>query len=278
MELILFHHFTTLAQKTLHTRTTYKQMNALLIDDEQESHEVLTYLLKNQHPEINILGNAFSVEEGVRFIEKYQPDLLFLDIEMPDGTGFDLLRKVKRLNFQVVFITAYNNYAQTAIRFEALDYLVKPVNPNELKDALWRAKFKQLEVRVTHLENMQKNLINAQEKILPDEITILIKKEKYKLLTQNIIRLQADGNYTIFFVENEPKPSYLVTGLLKDFEKVLLPFQELMRIHKSHIIHFDKVVEIQRGEQFRITMIDGETIRVSRPYRKEFLRRYHKYH
>lgn len=251
-------------------------MNALLIDDEQKCHDVLSDLLKKGHPEINIQAHAYSVAEGLECIKKYQPDLLFLDIKMPDGTGFDLLQQAKSiLNFQVVFVSAHNQqYAETAIRFEALDALDKPVNTLRLRNVLLRAKINQLEVRVSTLENMLKTILCAQENKLPETIKIYVDEQKYALPTEHIIRLEADGNYTKFVVENEPKKSYLVTGLLRNFEAALKPFPAFMRVHRSHLIHLKQVARIERGERFRTLMKNGDEVRVSRSYRTALLDRF----
>ncbi|MEM9886606.1 MAG: LytTR family DNA-binding domain-containing protein [Bacteroidota bacterium] len=248
-------------------------MNALLIDDERESHNVLSYLLKQKHPEINIQGNAFSVEEGVKFIEKYQPDLLFLDIEMPDGNGFKLLERFQQPTFQVIFVTAHNQYAQTAIRFGALDYLTKPVDTTELNTAILKAKVKRLEVKIEQLENMQNTLLSIQNKELPPLIYISTSKGLLSFLTEHLILIKGlSQGYLEILVEHDDR-RLIVTSTLRSYEKDLSSFPRFVRTHRSYIINLYKAKRYVRGNNPFFEMANGSTVPVGKKYKAQILER-----
>ena len=148
-------------------------MKAIIVDDESSTHVVLQRLLLNFHTDISIVGNAHSLYEGMSLLLEVAPDILFLDIELPDGMGFDLLEKIQDPSFQVVFITAHNDYARTAIGFGALDYLLKPINRHELAKALKKARKRQLErISLQQLEILKETLEHLTLNTLPTRIGI----------------------------------------------------------------------------------------------------------
>lgn len=242
-------------------------MKALIIDDEVQSHVVLKNALTENHPEVEVLDAAFGVKEGIQLIKKYDPDLIFLDIEMPDGTGFDLLNLMPKINFQIIFVTGLNQHAQTAIRLGALDYLIKPVVPEELSAALEKAKQKQEQQSLfTQLEIMRETLERLQRDQPPKRISIPTARGVLFFDSQDIIQLDAMQNFTEFILETSDK-RLIASCNIKKYEEDLLPFPTFMRIHRSHIINLYKVARLQKGDRWYVEMINGTILSVSRKNR-----------
>ena len=167
-------------------------MNAIIVDDELQSRQVLRELLARNHPEVIIVADGENVEEGCQLIRKYGPELVFLDIEMPDGLGFDLLQQMGEYQFQVIFITAHNEYAITAIKFGALDYLLKPVSEEELATALQKAHRKTKEkISEDQIQILLETLRNFEERKLPTRIAISTSEGILYKQVKDIVRLQA---------------------------------------------------------------------------------------
>lgn len=251
-------------------------MKALLIDDEQDSHDVLSMLLRENHPEISIKGNAYSVEEGVQLIERLEPELLFLDIEMPDGTGFDLLHRFDRPNFQIIFVTAFNQYAQTAIRLGALDYLTKPVDKLELKAALLKSQIKQLEIQVAQLEIIRDTMSKVMDRQLPLRMSISTQKGVLYFPTADVIRLEAMQNFTELIVDQD-KRRLIASVNLKKFEDDLRPYHQFMRVHRSYIVNLQKAIRLSKGDHFALEMKDGFLVPVGKKYRENVVKRMGQY-
>ena len=198
-------------------------MKTLIIDDEKDSHIVLKDCMDAHHREIQILSSGYSVEEGEKLIQQCEPELIFLDIEMPDGSGFDLLDLCQQkglLNFQVIFITAHNQYAQTAISFGALDYLLKPINPAELSAAILKAQVKKLEkIQQKQMAIIKDSLLKMSLNELPFKIGVTTSDGIIYLFTKDLIRLEANGNYTEFYVENNIHDKRILANFnLKKYE------------------------------------------------------------
>lgn len=239
-------------------------LNAIIVDDEPASHGVLIDILKRVKPQVKVLGSAFKVSEGIELINRCSPDLLFLDIEMPDGTGFDLLKQINRPSFSVIFITAFNQFAQTAIRFGALDYLVKPVDKIELMAALERAQSRNLEfVQLRQLEILNETLSLLKAQKLPQKISIATSEGILYIKVKEIIRLKAMQNFTEFFLKN--RSSRLIASLnMKKFEDAFKPYDSFLRIHKSHLVNLLEVERFIKGEKAYVEMSDGEILPVSK--------------
>ena len=248
-------------------------MKSIIIDDEQASHDDLLHVLDHQNEtKVQVLDSAYSVAEGFASIQQHQPELIFLDIEMSDGTGFDLLKKIGRPDFQIIFVTAFNQYAQTAIRFGALDYLTKPVSPEELSASLIRAQLKKMErVQLKQLEIMQETLQILKRKESPRRISISTAEGVLFFPTSDIVRLEAMQNYTQFNFKSGQK--VLASLNLKKFELDLKPFNDFMRIHKSHIVRIWEIVRFIKGEKSYVELSDGVVLPVSKNRRGELLER-----
>src|SRR5688500_7452645 len=212
-------------------------LTAIIIDDETSSRNSLRQKLTKHCPEITITGECENGEEGVKDIEQKNPDIIFLDVEMPRMNGFTMLKQLTNKNFEVVFITAYDHYAIRAIKFSALDYLVKPIEISSLKAAVEKAVQKRkISSGNERLELLLQNLMNHKNEL--QRIAIPSVEGLQFVETANIIYLEANSNYTCFHLTNNSKIT--VAKTLKDFEE-LLPGSVFIRIHNSFIVNKNQV-------------------------------------
>jgi two-component system LytT family response regulator len=244
-------------------------IRTILIDDEPDSIRVLQRLLETYCPEIDIIGNAEGVESGEQVIRTMVPDLVFLDIEMIQGNAFDLLNKLLPLSFQVIFVTAFDNYAIRAFKYSAVDYLLKPVDIDDLRSAVekvvCRSKDKiDLGQIKTLLENVGTLHISQQKMAVPTMTGLNF------ITISNIIRFEARGNYTGIHLESGE--CVLATKNIQEYDS-LLPDTLFYRIHHSHIINLQKIQKYQKGRGGYIIMEDGSSIEVAIRRREDFLRR-----
>jgi two-component system LytT family response regulator len=248
-------------------------MRAIIVDDEPRSQRALKKLLAKNHPEVDVLACGGSVEEGYQLIRKFNPEVVFLDIEMPDGLGFDLLQKFDDYEFQVIFITAYNEYAITAIKFGALDYLLKPVSEEELAKSLDKA-YRKLKERITEdqIQILLETLRNFEVKKLPSRIAIPTSKGILYKQVQDIIRLEAQKNYTEFSILNHPK-KILASTNIGEYVEQFEPYEAFMQVHRSHLVNMYFVDSFIKAEGGYLVMKDGTEVSVSRAYRDELLER-----
>lgn len=247
-------------------------MKAIIVDDEKNSHRTLQQLLANSHPDVNIIASGESVEEGYKIIKRYKPEVVFLDIEMPDGSGFDLLEKVGDRHFQVIFITAHNEHAITAIKFGALDYLLKPITKEKLATALKRAH-KHLDEQVSkeQFRILMETLSQFELKKLPTRIAISTSKGIFFKEVKDIIRLEAQQNYTDFYIKGHPKP-VLAAINIGEYEGQFEPYEAFMKVHRSHLVNLHFADHFVKKDGY-LYMKDGAAVKVSRTYREELLDR-----
>jgi two-component system LytT family response regulator len=234
-------------------------MKLVLIDNELSIHEVLRNMLSLYCPQVEIIGEAFGVEEGLALLSAVQPDCLFLDVEMDDGTGMDLLRKISDRSFEVVFITAYDHYALDAFKFSALDFLLKPIDPEELVRAIDRVEKNvsnsRLNERLSILENSLKSISSdAQKIVLKDSESIHIIK------IAEILYCQAEGSYTRFTIQDGR--SLLVSRNLKEYEKLLKPHR-FFRSHHSFLVNINQVIRFDRSDGGMLIMPNQDNLPVS---------------
>jgi len=243
-------------------------LKVIIIDDELYARKTLISLIKKVSNNVHVIASADNVTEGYQLINKHKPDLIFLDIEMPRKNGFDLLNMFDKINFQVVFITAYDQYAIKAIKFSALDYILKPINTNELKDSILKAQNNKDTYDRIRIDSLL-NTVGGNEKI---KSIILQSRENYiKVNLSDIILLKGDGNYTVFFFKD--KKTLLVSKTLKEYEDLLLE-NNFFRVHKSAIINLNCIVKYTKGDGGFVTMINDEVVKVSRYRKKEFIENY----
>jgi two-component system LytT family response regulator len=242
-------------------------LRAVVIDDIETIRKRHITIIKASCPNISIIGQADSVDSGIKLITQLSPDIVFLDVEMPDGTGFDLLQKLKPFQFKIIFITGYEDFAIRAFRFSAIDYLLKPLDANHLIEAVKKAEDSMgKEVFDMKLNNLFSNLER------PKNLQKLILKTSDKIFSvniQDVVNCESDKNYTTFNFINAPK--LVVSTNLKEYEAMLTP-HNFFRTHQSHLInmaYFDHFIKTDGGNT--IVMKNKTAIPLSVRKKEEFL-------
>lgn len=246
-------------------------MKAIIIEDEKKSRELLEALVKKNFPQINVVALGKNVTEGVELIKAHQPDLLFLDISMPDGTGFDVLEKVQGLKFDIIFTTATDKHALKAIKYSACDYLLKPIDIDELKEAVDKLLQKNVQSSLPSMENLQfliQNLKRADDNY--SKITLPTGNAYEIVNIKDIIRCEADGSYTNFYLTGGKK--LMVSASLKHYED-LLPENDFIRIHHHHLINMNHVTRFLKIDGGYAVMSDNTQLEISRRKKDAFLER-----
>ncbi len=240
----------------------------VIIDDESSGREILHELIKEYVPQITIVGMADSVQTGIEIIQLEEPDIVFLDIEMPRGTGFDILSQLEKRNFQVIFVTAYDQYAMRAIKFSALDYLLKPINITDLQMAVKKAIRQSEEDSSDQRINFLLEEIHAKQK--NNERITLPTIDGFDIVSINdIVYCQSDRNYTQFFFSDQKK--VLVTKTLKEYEKQLAAL-DFFRIHQSYLVNLNHIRKYIKGRGGYVVMSNGDELEVSRRQKPEFVK------
>jgi len=239
-------------------------MRVVIIDDEAGARNNLRTLIESRFPEIEVLGEAVGVSTGQKLIETSRPDLAFLDVQMQDGTGFDLLAGLTRDDLQVVFVSAHDHFAITAIKFSAIDYLLKPVEEEELRVTLEKIRqYREGNDIKMKLELLLGNLRRVDKIALPSFQGI----EFVRL--DDIIRCESDNNYTMFYLTGGTK--ILVSKTLREYED-MLEARGFFRTHKSHLINLKYLKKYIKGEGGSVILDDGSEVLVSRRRKEDFLR------
>lgn len=236
-------------------------MNAIIIDDEQNSRELLGNMLALYCPTVQILGTGESVQTGFAAINQFKPDVVFLDIQMGDGTGFDLLSLFDSLSFHVIFTTAFQEYAVQAFQYSAVDYLLKPISPEYLVKAV--NKVQKLNHSETEIQTLLGNFKQPEDK----KIVVKTHDRIYSIYIKDIIRCESDSSYTTLYLENGHK--IVVAKQLKEFDEMLSP-NGFLRVHQSHLVNLDYVFYYQKGNNLLI-MKDESAIPVSVKKKEELL-------
>ncbi len=233
-------------------------IKAVIIDDEAGSIELTTNLLKLCEVPVQVVGTADSVESGYQLLLKNPPDLVFLDVEMTDGTGFDLLKRFETISFKVIFITAHQEFAIAAFKFSALDYLLKPLSPLDFVAAV-----KKVEKAISSKElnvKLQTLLYNINDQSRSRKKVVLKTVDRiYAIYASDIIRFESDGSYTTVYLEGGKK--IMVSRLLKEFDEMLAQ-SGFARPHQSHLVNIEQMFCFARVES-HIVMKDGSIVPVS---------------
>ena len=238
---------------------------AVLIDDEEHCIKTLKWNLTEFCPEIEIIGEANTARDGYSIINQLNPDLIFLDVEMPDMSGFDMLAKFDKINFKVIFTTAYNEYAIKAIKLNAIDYLLKPIDKDELKAAIVKLHTANSDVLHSKIQNLKFNLHVSPEQ---QRITVSTIDGVQFFDLKAITCLEADSNYTYLHFNDGSK--ILSSRTLKEYEEVLPP-DSFFRCHNSFIVNFRFIKKYTKGEGGEIELVTGQKIAVSRRKKQEFI-------
>lgn len=243
-------------------------LTAILIDDEQNGLNSLREKILQHCPEVDIIATCDDPAKGIVAIETMKPNLVFLDIEMPLINGFTLLQQLTYKNFELIFVTAYDHYAIKAIRFSALDYLVKPVEIDDLTNAVNKAMEKRNEATPNNrLELLLENIVSAKAKF--KRIAIPTTQGLHFIKIDEIIYLEASINYTKFFLTQQEK--HTVSKTLKEFEDIL-PEDTFIRIHNSYLINKNFVEKYVRGDGGQVILTDGTMLDVSKRKKADFLK------
>jgi two-component system, LytTR family, response regulator len=242
-------------------------LTAIIIDDELRGRSALRQKLKDYCPQIEILGEAGNGEEGLRLLEHIDPDIVFLDIEMPRMNGFEMLHHVHKKNFHLIFTTAYDQYAIKAIRYAAFDYLLKPIDIEELRAAVKKAaQQRTLNNTFERLEALEQNLSSKHQL---QKIAIPTMEGLLFFNLADIIYLQADSNYTnIYFTDH---PNLIASKTLLDFEE-FLPSEMFFRTHNSYIVNLHFIKRYVKGDGGQIEMQNGHFVDVSRRKKEAFMK------
>ncbi|MCB0400780.1 MAG: response regulator transcription factor [Flavobacteriales bacterium] len=246
------------------------KISAVIIDDEQDARDTLSGLMATYAPDVELLGQAENVNEGLELIIKTQPDIVFLDVEMPGSTGFDLLQAFKHPTFEVIFTTAHSNYALQAIKLSAIDFLLKPIDSSELVEAVNKAadviNKEQLNKK---LETFIANISNKEAQ----ELKIVIPSAKgFKVsVLKDVLYLQADRNYThIYFTDGSQE---LASKSLKEFDDMMSD-KGFFRAHQSFLINMNHVIGFTKGKNSSVKLLHDVEIELARSKKAEFLDRF----
>jgi two-component system LytT family response regulator len=232
-------------------------IKAIIIDDEPLVRELISKTIQSYCPNVTISATAENVQSGVSAINQYAPDLVLLDIKMPDGSGFDLIKHFDKPDFKVIIISGYMEYAIKGYKFGAIDYILKPIDEEELSHAINRA-----DDIIRYEEKMQFKAMEQNIKALNKTNKIILKTSEHIHLVNlsDIIRIEADGNYSTFYIEGGRK--VLVCKAIKDFEQELVD-KGFHRIHKSHMINIQKLQYFDKTDSGDVILSDGSVVPVS---------------
>ena len=238
-------------------------LHFIIVEDEEHSANVLLQIMSKHFPALVFEGRAGNVQEAVALVKEKDPDLVFLDVELPDGTGMDVLRRFEQRPFKVIFTTAYDHYALPAIKFSAIDFLLKPLSIEEIKTAVDKV------VQHSQTERLDQ-FVRSQESGKLKRLALPTLEGFAFIEVADLIFLTAEGNYTVLHTTDGKK--YIVSKSLKEYEELLEP-QGFFRIHHSHMIHLDKIVKYVKGSGGYVVMKNGTSLDVSARRKDEFLKK-----
>jgi two-component system LytT family response regulator len=248
-----------------------KVLRTIIIDDEAHIRESLAAMLKDGCPGTRLVAQADGVKTGIKAIQQYHPDLVLLDIRMKDGTGFDMLEQLDNIDFKIIFVTAFDEYALKAIKFSALDYILKPVDPEDLVDAVNKAdEDTQKEVK-TKLDTLSNNLkTNDQDR---KKIILKTLDNIYLVSVRDIIHIEGDGRYSTIYLETGDKVMVSVT--LKNYQEMLEDFG-FFRVHKSHLINLDRIYRFEKADGGYVVLNNNTKIPVASRKKDELIELFEK--
>ena len=232
-------------------------MKALVIDNEKNIRTTVVDLISAFFPQITSIAEADGVVTGLKKIHELQPDIVFTDVEMDDGTGMEMLSKLSEIKFQVIFITAHNKYAIDAFRFSAIDFLTKPINPDELAKSVQKAENNiknKLFLEQVAVMN-ENNLTKSEKKIVLKELDAI-----HIIKVKDLVCCEASGIYTTFFIDNNKQ--IVVSKNLKEYEEILEPY-DFLRVHNSFLINANKIEKFEKNDGGFLIMEGGQRVPVS---------------
>jgi two-component system LytT family response regulator len=242
-------------------------MNVFIVEDEEHSRKTLVNFLHKYTDGIRVMGSSDHVSDAIEQINEKRPDLVFLDIDLPDGNGFEVLDGINHFSPKVIFVTAYNQYAIKAFQVSAIDYLLKPVDPLLLKKAVEKAR--SWESTIEEQQKLKQTLTENRKSSKLEKLALPTQQGMQFVKIDDIIRIEADGNYaTLYLVSGEKK---LISKSLKQFQ-TWLEGLNFFRIHHSHIININNIKEYIKGEGGFVILDNGHQVEVSRRRKEEFLK------
>ncbi|QMW01169.1 LytR/AlgR family response regulator transcription factor [Spirosoma foliorum] len=252
-----------------------KKLRAVIIDDETNARQALSNLLQLLCPDVELVGEAKNVDLGIELIKHEKPDLVFLDIQMPGKTGFDLLAAFEKADFGVIFTTAYQEYAIRAFRFSAIDYLLKPIDPDELQAAVGKYKSQllginpqQVKILKDYIDEPRQARLNERNKNANQRIALPTAEGIHFVQMTDIIQCESLGSYTKFHLAGS-KP-IVVSRLLKEYEEILDNYY-FFRVHQSNIVNLEHIKRYVKGDGGQVWLSDNAEVEVSRRRKEEFL-------
>jgi len=242
-------------------------LKTVIIDDDYVSRMILRDMLEKFLDNIEILGEAGTVADGVKLIENTDPELVLLDISMPDGTGFDLLDKLKSINFKLIFITAYSEYAVKAFKYSAFDYIIKPLNVEDLTKAIKRIPHIMQVDNKVRVKTLKDNLLSNEE--TTSKTVALPEINGFAIINaEDIVRCEGKRNYTRIISKDSSEK--IVSRTLLEFEHLLAPLG-FVRIHRSHLVNFQNVVRYIKSAGGMVELKTGELLKVSPKHKENLL-------
>lgn len=241
----------------------------IIIDDQEFCTEALKDMLSGHQPEVSVAAVCHSGKDGLKAIKKHNPDLVILDVEMPEMNGFEMLREIKNPDFEIIFTTSFDKYSIQAIRFSALDFLLKPVLQHELKAAIEKLERKQHKNINSQLKALFNNLKETKRSV--NQVALPAMEGLIFVNVPDIIHCESDSNYTTLFLKSGEK--MLVTKTLKDIEG-LLEGNNFFRVHHSHLINMSQIKKYVRGNAGYVVMSNGTDISVARNRKEDFLNQF----
>lgn len=243
-----------------------ERIKALMVDDEEGARAIISKLLLRFYPEIDIIGQASEVEEAVAIIKDKQPDVVFLDIEMPTYPGYQLVSFFEKIEFEIIFITAYNQYALKAFELAAVDYLLKPIEISRLKEALEKLKEK---VKVKKIKQNYQVLLDSMQNKQIDQIIVPYQDAQKVLRLDTVIAIEAQEAYScVHTIDGE---QYLVSKNLKQFESLLDDHDQFFRTHKSWLVHLTHIEKLHKSKML-LELKNGLKAKLSRYKKADFLK------
>ncbi|RYC50930.1 LytR/AlgR family response regulator transcription factor [Flagellimonas olearia] len=241
-------------------------LKVIIIEDEKHSRETLKSMLEEFCKDVKVIATASSVSEGVKVLSVYSPDVVFLDIELQSGLGFDVLTQIKDPSFEVIFTTAFEKYAIKAIKFSSLDYLLKPIDLSELQDAVEKARNRMdTNVYRQQIDTLMQSL--SKENHRQEKICLATTAGMEFIAIEEIVLCKADGSYTSFVLRNEN--TLMVSKHLKEYENLLGDYQ-FMRVHNSYVINLNEVKKYVKSDGGYIIMSNDMHVSIS-PRKKDEL-------
>lgn len=246
-------------------------MRVVIIDDEPLARNTLINIINTNHPSLEVLGEADAVQSAIKLIEQTKPELIFLDIDLKDGSGFDLLNLLDKIDFKIIFITAHQEYAIKAIKFSAFDYILKPISALELSDAVLRAQREDAQEAINLKFDVLKN-----NNLLSDSATrkLVLKTSDsiHLVVISDIIRCEADNNYTTFYLTDKTK--IVISKGLKEYEDLLTEYG-FFRVHQSHLINVKEIKRFEKKDGGFLVLSDDSQIPVSQRKKQKLLDLFH---